>query len=189
MREALRPCLGKDDWEQQALFGRSSSPIAEIARIGHGHISMKEIRSFLPEETWQEYFKFAIVRNPYERFVSVCSFLNRDNPEFSQQPRRWMKAAMTRPGFRQRVLVRPQFEQLCDAGGTLAMDFVGRHESLQASFEEIFSHIGLAPPALERRNTSSHMHHDEYYDEDLRSYIERFYALDFQQFNYDLERR
>ncbi len=37
----------------------------------YNHISAKEIKPWLREEIWQEYFKFCFERHPYERVVSL----------------------------------------------------------------------------------------------------------------------
>ena len=73
IRAALQPHLGRDDWQQQALTGTLRLPIPELARVGHGHISLRQVQAHLPSEIWRRYFKFAMVRNPYERYVSAHS--------------------------------------------------------------------------------------------------------------------
>ena len=74
IREALRHHKDEDDWEQQVLYGEQALPIPEIARLKHGHISAEQIRPHLDDAIWNEYFKFAFVRNPFDRFVSTCFF-------------------------------------------------------------------------------------------------------------------
>ncbi len=184
MREALRPHLQEGDWEQQVLFGKDLSPIRKIAEIGHGHISVEQIRDVLSQSDWADYFKFGIVRNPFDRFVSVCAFLNRDNPEYSSNPRGWMKAAIERPRFRHRVLVRPQVEQLSGTDGELAIDYVGRYETLQASLNEVLARLDLPCFELRQRNASSHEHYREYYDQELQQAVARFYESDIDAFKY-----
>ena len=74
VRQALREQLGPDDLEQVRLFVEKRLPWPELARLGHGHISLAELRPVLGEEMFGDYFKFAFVRNPFERFVSYCAF-------------------------------------------------------------------------------------------------------------------
>ena len=184
VREALRLHKSEQDWEQQMLFGKQLLPIPEIAKLEHGHISVKEIEPCLPSEQWSEYFKLAFVRNPFDRFVSACAFLNRGNAQFSQRPLEWMKVAMTRDQFKQRLLIRPQSMQLIDNDGELAMDYVGRYESLQTSMDQIFDHLLLPKTELAVRNSSKHADYQTYYDDELREQLEDFYAQDLMRFNY-----
>ena len=184
MRELLGPHKGPDDWEQQILFGQQLSPIADIAKIQHGHISVQQIRPYLDQTTWQSYFKFAIVRNPFDRFISICFFLNRKNPQFLETPLQWMKSAIAVPRFRARVLVRPQYLQLVDAQGNSAMDYIGRYEQLQDSVDEICHRLQITSTPLQKRNTSDHQQYREYYDEELKSAVEALYQEDLKRFNY-----
>ena len=184
VRELLSSHKGPDDWEQQILFGEQLSPIPEIAKIQHGHISAQQIAPYLDKAAWESYFKFAIVRNPFDRFISICFFLNRKNPLFIETPLQWMKSAIKVPQFRERVLVKPQYLQLIDAQGEIAMDYVGRYEHLQLSVDEICNRLQIKAVPLEIRNASAHKQYREYYDDELKSAVEMVYREDLKQFNY-----
>ena len=84
VRQVLRTHMEEGDWEQQMLFGKQALPIPELAALGHGHLSVAEVQPHLPAEQWHGYTKIAFVRNPYDRFILVCAFLNRDNPGFGK---------------------------------------------------------------------------------------------------------
>ena len=184
VRELLSSHKGPDDWEQQILFGKQFLPIPEIAKIQHGHISVQQIVPYLDTSIWQDYFKFAIVRNPFDRFISICFFLNRKNPLFLETPLQWMKSAIKVQRFRERVLVKPQYQQLIDAQGNIAMDYVGRYEVLQDSIDEICQRLQVETTQLQKRNTSEHKQYREYYDDELKSAVEIFYQEDLTRFNY-----
>ena len=184
IRVALQPQLGADDWQQQALTRTLSLPIRELARIGHGHISLEQVQACLPDEIWREYFKFAMVRNPYERYVSACSFLNRGNPGYAGRETAFMKTALMRQRFRRRILVRPQTALLVNGAGTVGMDFVGRYERLQHNFDRACERIGIPPCRLTRLNASHHGDYRRYYDEILLKQVNDFYRADFEQFDY-----
>ena len=96
-----------------------------------------------------------------------------------------MKAATQRAIFRQRILVRPQSEQLVMGDGTLAMDFVGRYENLQESLNAILSKLKLEPIELKVRNRSDHASYQSYYDDELRDWVASFYKEDLQRFGYE----
>jgi len=184
VRELLSSHKGPDDWEQQILFGEQISPIPEIAKIQHGHISAQQIAPHLEKAVWDNYFKFAIVRNPFDRFISVCFFLNRQNPKFVETPLQWMKSAIVVPRFRRRVLVAPQYLQLTDAQGNIAMDYVGRYETLQDSVDEICGKLQIESTPLKKKNASEHQQYREYYDDELKSMVGKFYREDLKRFGY-----
>ena len=187
MRQALRPYLDKGDWEQQVLFGEQSIPVPEIAAVGHGHVSFQQLRAGLAAQTWSSYFKFGFVRNPFDRFVSTCFFLNRRNSGFAGNEIEFMRRAINRERFRQRVLAVPQYRLLTDEHDTLMMNYVGRYETLQESFDEICRQIGIDSPGLERKNESRHLNYACYYDATLQRAVADCYRKDFELFGYDAE--
>lgn len=187
IRQALLPHLDEDDWQQQVLFGKDQLPIPALAAKEHGHLSVREVLPYLSADVWRSYFKFAFVRNPYDRFVSTCFFLFRKDPGFTQSAMLNMKQALDRPRFRQRVLVQPQSTLLTGPDGKLAPDFIGRFEDLQASYDEVCRHIGITTPNLEKRNVSEHDQYADYYDEQLKRMVTDFYRDDLANFSYQFD--
>lgn len=185
VRRALRPLLGAGDFEQETLRRSGTVPVPALARIGHGHISLRQAQAHLPERVWGAYFKFAFVRDPYDRFVSSCAFLNTHNPAYAGNEAAFMKRALSAEGFRRRVLVQPQAELLEDELGALGMDFVGRYETLAASFAEACRRIGLAPPPLVQSNASTRKGFSHYCDEELLGMVTDFYRSDFERLGYE----
>ena len=184
LRDALRPLLGDEDWQQYALRGQARLPVPALARLGHGHVSLRQLRASTDEDIWARYFKFAIVRNPYDRYVSACAMLNKRNPRYAGNEQAFMKRALAVPRFRQRVLVRPQTEMLVDVSGGLGLDFVGRFETLQESFDEACRQIGIAPARLGAINATEHRAFETYYDDELCAMVTDFYRRDFDMLGY-----
>ncbi|MEY3451273.1 MAG: hypothetical protein RL711_1099 [Bacteroidota bacterium] len=184
IRFAVRPQLGEDDMEQVLLFMNKKMPFKELSAIQHGHIKCKEIQPLLSEEVWHTYFKFAIVRNPYERFVSFCAFTNKDNPNFSKTPQSYMYQALLNKKTHKQILFIPQSEFLFSNEGKLMVDYVGRQESLQESFDDICLQTGLKSEKLQQVNASVHKHYSEYYNDELKRMVYNFYKDDFMNFGY-----
>ena len=184
VRAALQPLLGDDDWQQQSLTAAMRLPVPALARIPHGHISARQAEAGLPAAMWRGYFKFAFVRNPYDRLVSVAAMLTKRDPGRAGGETAFLKRALGSERFRQRVLVRPQAELLTDAADALAMDFTGRHESLQASFDEACRQIGLPERPLPRTNAAAHPPCAACYDAELLATVTDLYRQDFECFGY-----
>jgi hypothetical protein len=187
MRRALAPHLDDGDWEQQDLFEKKRLPIADLARMRHGHISVRQLQPHLPRQVWQSYFKFAVVRNPFDRFVSTCCFLVRRQPQLAREPTAFMKRAVGDDRFRQRILVRPQSELLTNDSGEVTLDYIGRFEHLEKSCADIFERIGLPVRPLEKRNASRHDSWPAYYDDALRNAVAALYRDDLESFGYDFD--
>jgi hypothetical protein len=184
VRQALRAHLGPEDIEQVGLFVRKSFPIAELAQIKHGHISLEQLRPHLPDGQFDSFFKFAFVRNPFDRFVSYCAFMTRFEGQFLAQPHRVMNHFLSNPP-KGHVLFWPQSTFVCDAQGKLLTDYVGRVEEMQRSYDEICTHIGIASTQLEKVNASARATYQGYYTSDLREGVARLYARDLELFGYE----
>ena len=185
VREVLRPLLAKGDWEQQMLTERTHSPVQALAEIGHGHISYQQLSRAVGQGEISNHFSFAVVRHPIERFMSVCAFLSRTDPSYSNDPVGWAKRAFGFEGFRQRVLVRPQSELLIDNSGKLALSFIGRYEQFEKDLNVIFEELGAPQPQLKQRNVTPNEKPEVYSDIDFMRKLEAFYSADFSLLGYD----
>jgi hypothetical protein len=187
IRAALRPYLGSGDWEQADWGAGRRLPVPEIAAIDHGHVAVTEMRPWLADEVWRDYFKFAFVRNPWDRFISCAFFKNRKRPFFLANPRRYAKLLLESPRTMAGLFYRPQLAFLTDAENRLAVDQVGRFESLQDDFDSVCRRIGLPPTPLPHLNRSRHELPGRYYDDELRRKVEQFYEPDVRAFDYRFE--
>ena len=171
---------------REALTERVALPVPPLARLGHGHISLAQAIAHLPASVCRDYFKFAFVRHPFDRFVSVCAMLNSRDPHYPGREQAFMKSAIARPRFRARVLVRPQVAMLTTASGELGMDYVGRFETLQHSFDEVCDRVGVERRALDVRNAARHADYRDIFDAELGATVAAFYAEDFARLDYEV---
>lgn len=184
VRQALRQHLGPEDIEQVGLFVQKKFPIPELAQIRHGHLSLAQVRPYLRPEEFDGFFKFAFVRNPFDRFVSYCAFITRDGGHFEQDPRAVMRHFIDNPPW-QHILFKPQHEFLTGDQGELLSDDVGRVEAMQQSYDRIAERIGIPKTALERVNSSNRKDYRDYYDPSLMEGVAKLYARDLELFSYE----
>lgn len=185
VRQALREHLNADDLEQVGLFVDKRFPFAELAAIRHGHISLQQIRPYLGEEAFAGYFKFAFVRNPFDRFVSYCAFMTRANGAFLANPQAVMRHVLFTARPVQHVLFQPQHTFLTDADGQLLSDTVGRVEQMQASYDALCERIGIASASLGQVNSSRRGSYRDYYDQPLIDGVADMYRRDLELFGYE----
>ncbi len=136
------------------------------------------------------YFKFAFVRNPWDRLVSAFHNFTQQEEHFE-----WSDPLRRYPDFRSFCLdfptsrwpewihFRPQLYFL-SVDGRLAMDFVGRFERLEADFETVRRTVGLDPKRLAYVRPSRHEPYLDYYDETTRAIVGEVYAADIEAFGY-----
>lgn len=186
VRRALRARLGPEDLEQVALFVQKSLPFEQLAKLGHGHISLQQIRPFVGQAVFAGYIKFAFVRNPFDRFVSFCAFMTREDGDFARNPREVMKFFLDRPPF-DHLLFWPQHHFVTDAGGALLTDAIGRVEDMQFSYDAICQRLGIASAPLEKVNSSRRDDYRGYYDTALIDGVTALYQRDLDLFGYQFD--
>jgi hypothetical protein len=183
VRRALREHMGPQDIEQVGLFVQKRFPIPALAQLQHGHLSLQQIRPYMRPEEWRSFFKFAFVRNPFDRFISYCAFMTREKGDFDQDPQRVMRHFIANPPMAH-ILFQPQHSFITDEDGQPLTDQVGRVEEMQQSYNEIAGRIGIPTAQLERVNSSRRRDYREYYDQPLIEAVTRLYARDLELFGY-----
>jgi hypothetical protein len=184
VRQALRQHLGPRDMEQVGLFVKREFPIADLAQLQHGHLSLQQVRPYFPSEEFKASFKFAFVRNPFDRFISYCAFMTRAEGQFERNPHAVMRRFIDNPPPRH-VLFQGQHSFVTDETGALLSDHIGRVEEMQASYDEICGRIGIPSGKLEKVNPSKRKEYRQYYDEELIDGVAKLYARDLELFGYE----
>ena len=176
--------------------------LGQEAHPRYKHFFASEFRLMCTAEQWDGAFKFAFVRNPWDRLVSWWSMLNAYRDAFRQGARlnRFFTyvfensvtfeefilnchADIADPDGRKCIL-RNQLDYLTDSDGRILVDFVGKFENLATDFRKITRQLGLPATALEHRNKTSHARYTDYYSNRTRGLIEEAYQRDITQFGY-----
>lgn len=184
VRFALRGQLALDDEEQVSLFVRKRIARPPFDRVEHGYQTALEVRDALGAEAWSGYRSFAVVRNPWARFVSYVAFMMRMNGAFERDPRGAMRRVLDNPQNQSFVHFRPQSDFVCDAAGQVMVTKLCRAERLQTDYDEVCAEFGLAPSVLEVRNASAHRPYTEHYDDALARAVGDLYRDDVERFGY-----
>lgn len=156
------------------------------------HMQAPVLRSLLPENVWDAFFKFAFVRNPWDRLVSEYHFNKRIyaiNPHFRQRRPEWAQSFDASSNFDEWLklgieYVRPSLGFILDKHGKLLVDFVGRHENLRQDFQYVCDRIGIHAE-LPHEMKSDHVGYRDYYSEEAEKIVQRHFAEEIDFFNYD----
>lgn len=144
---------------------------------------------------FRRYFKFAFVRNPWDRLVSSYTFLkqggmNADDAAFAERHLArftdfgdFVRHGLREDAIRRWIHFRPQTAFVCREDGSCVLDFVGRFESIRHDFGKIASRSGLAVE-LSLTNRSHRYDYRRYYDDDTAEGVALHYAADACAFGY-----
>lgn len=184
VRQALRHNLGEEDLEQVRLFTDKRFPYPELAATDHGHLSIAQIRPHVGSHLVERYFKFAFVRNPFDRFISYCAFMTRHSGEFQRDPQGTMRRYLFDSPPTSHIHFQSQASLLTDQRGQSEMDFIGRVEHMQSSYDTVCKKLGLPTQTLSRINSSSRGDYRQYYNASLMDGVAKRYRQDLELFGY-----
>lgn len=144
-----------------------------------------------PYTTYKNYYKFALIRNPFDRLVSCWRNKVIDNNGFKFSPNELKKMQDFKNfvGYVEKLNIdkcehhlRSQ-TKLIDINN---LDFLGRFERLDQDIPAILRAINIDDQLMAHKNPSEHkMHYRSYYDKDLQKRVAKIYERDLNIFNYD----
>ncbi|CAH6420876.1 Sulfotransferase [uncultured virus] len=168
---------------QDSLWGIETGDAGSTPIILH-HLTAAEIRERIGTFSFESYFKFAVVRNPWDRLVSEYAWRRWRSSESFREFVRSLTDDRAPRDFELIAHLRPQLDYLLDpATGKILVDFVGRFETLDADFSAVCDRIGRKAP-LPRQNRSEHEMYRALYDEETRDIVARVFAKDIEAFRY-----
>lgn len=151
------------------------------------HPPAMTVRAFDPV-SWESYFKFCFVRNPYERVVS--DYLWRRKVTGAADSFREFLVALNR-GHGDGRMVPENWDnsEIYTIDGALAVDFVGRVEDLEADMAKVVDQIGLPAETVEMprsraRSAADRSDYREWYGPEERRLVERIYGDEIERFGY-----
>ena len=136
------------------------------------------------------YYKFTVVRNPWDRMVSCYYYLYNINKNKFGDFSTWLKNAhtvVTTKSYREGDHLTPQLEYTHDTDGNQIVDQIGRFETLQTSYNTLCEQINIPCVELKLVNRSgkrlSQDHRDQYSDQD-RELVREMYGEEIEQYGY-----
>jgi len=157
----------------------------KIEGIIHGKDHPVEFDKWLKnitDEQLEDYFIFSVVRNPYDRLVSIASYFKIPFADFAADIEKYRQE--------QNVKIHSlPLHLYTHAHGRPFVDYICRFECLQFDFNIVCDHLGIERMPLPHVNKSKHRHYTTYYNQAARRTVENIYKKDLQYFGYSFEER
>lgn len=147
------------------------------------------------ESQWRDYYKFAFVRNPFDRTFSDFYWMKGQvEPsggfwEYIERRGRFapILAEPDQPRFRGDHLI-AQNEFVC-LDGQIAVDFIGRFETLNADLDVILKKLSITRTSIPhlKKGRKRHRHYSHFYSDRMREKVGAMYETDLTMFGYQFE--
>ena len=162
-----------------------------------GHRKIKDLKLY-DKNRFENYFKFAFVRNPWSRIVSAFHFLKQGG--FNDRDKEWAEKKLhdindfskfviklnQDKSFRKIILEKnhftPQTDYIC-INSKVEVDFIGKLENISKDFSIIKQKLNTKTE-LPHKNKSSHKDYSEYYNSRTKDIIGKIYKKDIEILNY-----
>jgi hypothetical protein len=192
---------------ETGVVGYRGPQVKTADRKWYNHMSAQKIRDQLPRQVWDQYFKFTVIRNPYDKLVSGFYWYNHLRPADT-----WSR----RVGVAARKLIgraKPidcaegktdieRFRSWLRAGGSVSdqsvflidgkccVDFFIRYEHLHEDIQEACHRIGIEPtvenlPQMKSGIRSKAYKTSDYYDAASIRIVKQRYAFEIERFGYE----
>lgn len=162
-----------------------------------GHFRWDEYRA-MDRKKFSEYYKFAFVRNPWDRVVSAYFYLSKGGRNSSDK--KWADEVLSEyDDFNTFVLewltpqniytwnhFVPQTDFIFDKQDQMKVDFCGKFESLNEDFLTVSKRLG-ADKNLKNINKSSRGSYSQYYTEQTKAIVAEVYERDIRLLGYTFD--
>lgn len=179
-------------------------PIVEAPEKAYlrGHEPAFRMRAKLSPQVFDRFFRFAVVRNPYDHAVSHYEFMKQFRIErLAARVRKmsfveFLRFRMKRPFWTDTIFAH-QPEQswfVADHDNRLLVNRILYYETLQSDFERLAADLRLGEVTLRKVNptktkaeTRSFASYADYYDAESLELVRQIYARDFGNFGYSTD--
>lgn len=141
-------------------------------------------------QKFKNYFKFAFVRNPWDRAVSDWLWLMKEANRYNHTLKDFLlekrffstiNHSNDQNGRKDHFATQSSY---IFQDGKPDIDFIGRLENLQQDFNTVCEKIGIPQQKLSHTNKTKIKHYSEYYDNETIQIVAKKYSKDIHMFGY-----
>ena len=175
------------------MLGGKLNPMYEMWQSSLWHAKARDAKKELPEEVYNNFYKFAFVRNPWDWQVSYYHFILKEPTHIRYELVKSMSGfeeylewvISTKNPF-PKGATKLQKEIITDSEGKIIVDFVGKYENLVEDFQSVCKVLNLNA-FLPHLNKSGHRNYQSYYNERTKKIVAENFKEDIELFDYKFE--
>lgn len=196
--------------------GTSLNKVLDIGEDEGGHKTVKFLKSILDKSVYESHKKVSIIRNPFDRLVSLYKatepqFIDMANEKgfggkdyYSFEAWFWDIVSHVNNITSEPLFYMSCYDIMTDESGKLDIDYVIRFENLEEDLKNMFNDMGFDVPTLPKLNMASKKHPDlfesrekkhysEYYEcstkDVIIDFVYEIFKKDFDAFGYKFEEK
>ena len=160
------------------------------------HYSAIDYRVIYGSKLFYSFFKFAFVRNPWDRLYSAYRYLM--NGGWNEQDKDWtqnnisqynnfnsfVRDWLCKENIHRHVHFWPQYRFICDKNDQILVNYLGYFETLKNDYDRISSLLNINNE-IGRHNINPGKDYSKAYAADTRDIVARVYSKDIDLFGYD----
>ncbi len=155
---------------------------------GLQHLTSNQIKTEVGSKVFSSYYKFSVVRNPWEKAVSQFIYTKHKRKDLRKiiDMTKWtsFEKYLNLISENEHTHWMKQVNFICDKNGTIMVDKIIRFENIEKEFELIRQHLGIQNITLPHVNKSKRKHYTKYYNKRTIQIISNLYKEDIELFNY-----
>ena len=175
--------------------GGNSIYKALFSKESNGHIRWSQYQK-KNRKKFQEFFKFAVVRNPWDRLVSAFFYLKKggmnsldkkwaeDNIQEYKTFDEFVKRWINQKNIFSYAHFKPQSYWICDENNKIMVDFIARIETIDEDFLFLSNKIDSKQESLKKLNSVSRLDYRKYYNDKTINIVKNVYKNDIELFGY-----
>lgn len=147
------------------------------------HLSVSQARRHYGERVWNGFTKFAVVRNPWDRLVSMWATRSWHFTLDLAAPcdmKSFLAQLRPHPNEKYQSL---QYHEILDE----PLDYVLRFENLQSDLTRMLVERGLPPVALPHAEATHRGHYADYYTPETAAIVRAMFREDIARYGYSFE--
>jgi len=175
------------------MLGDRPNPMYEMWQSSLWHAKARDAKKELPEEVYNNFYKFAFVRNPWDWQVSYYHFILKEPTHIRYELVKSMSGfeeylewvINTKNPF-PKGATKLQKEIITDRDGKIMVDFVGRYETLAKDFQLVSKVLNLNAD-LPHVNSSGNRDYRLFYNETTKKLVAENFKEDIDLLGYKFE--
>lgn len=151
------------------------------------HSTARKIKAGLSPRVYDKYYKFAFVRNPWDRWVSLYFFILHKDTHVEHLR---VKSFKDFDEFVEDSIERGRTQQkntLTDNNGKFIVDYIGRFETLSDDINHLCRILDIKNTSFPYMNRSRHRDYRSYYNERTKEMVAGHFKDDIRLFGYTFD--